>query len=258
VAGGRRGWAALLAAGLAPAGADLLNTARSGARAADVAREQLDLARSHRPHLASVLVGVNDTLRASYDIEQVAESLDTVLRTLHRDGVRTLTACLPDPGRMLGLPLLLARPLARRMRAVNTVVHALSHRYDAIHLHTAELPGLDDRTAWSVDRLHPSERGHRLLARGFHRLLADAGIAHGAPPGARPEQPAPGPAEQLWWIATHGTRWVAARCTDLLPDLLKLAAEEGRHQLAGTVRLLDLRTEHATDAALATLARMGG
>ncbi len=39
------------------------------------------------------------------------------------------------------------------------------------------LPGAYERSAWAVDRLHPSERGHRMLAAGFATLLAGAGFA---------------------------------------------------------------------------------
>ena len=135
-----RGWAALLATGLQPnrEGVDLRNLAVSGAQTADVLHRQLPLARAHRPHLAAVVVGVNDTLRASYDIHAIARNLDTVLGSLAAEGTTLLTACLPDPGRMLGLPEPLARPLARRMRSVNDVIHALSDRHAAVHVHIAD------------------------------------------------------------------------------------------------------------------------
>ncbi|WP_143670293.1 SGNH/GDSL hydrolase family protein, partial [Streptomyces antimycoticus] len=135
--GGWRGWAALLAAATGPhpdEPVEFVNVSRSGALAADVADEQLAEARRAHPHLASVVVGGNDTLRDSFDIHRVAEALDRTIGALRADGAVVLTACLPDPGRMLGLPSALARPLGRRMLAVNTVVHALSQRYEAVHV----------------------------------------------------------------------------------------------------------------------------
>ncbi|MET8680248.1 SGNH/GDSL hydrolase family protein [Streptomyces sp. NPDC004647] len=252
--GGWRGWAALLSTGLSEEGGQLFNTACSGALTRDVAQEQLPLARAYRPHLASVLVGVNDTLRDTFDIDRITGNLDTVLGTLHRDGTVLLTACLPDPGRMLGLPALLGRPLARRMRAVNTVVHALSQRYEALHLHAADPPWVADRAAWSVDRLHPNELGHRILAREFHALLTEAGLTAAPPPSAGTDTAGPGAAAQAWWMATRGSRWVVARCRDLLPDLMRLAAAEGRHRLVGSTAVLDLRSHRAALHALAALA----
>ncbi|MFG2136378.1 SGNH/GDSL hydrolase family protein [Streptomyces sp. NPDC048650] len=253
--GGRRGWAVLLAAAMGerPGSVPLENLACSGALAADVAERQLPAARRLAPRYASLVVGANDTLRAAFAIDRVAAALDLAHRTLSADGAVVLTACLPDPGRMLGLPAPLARPLARRMRAVNTVVHELSGRYGGVHLHLVDPTWVAERASWSVDRLHPSELGHRLLARGFHAALAAAGHAVGPPPALTLDGPPPTRAGSAWWMATRGTRWVADRCTDLLPGLLALAVQECRHGLAGSGRLLDATAERATRAALAAL-----
>ncbi|WP_170183524.1 SGNH/GDSL hydrolase family protein [Streptacidiphilus neutrinimicus] len=252
VAGGWRGWAALLAQSLAadPAEVTFTNHATSGAQTADVLLRQLPEARRKRPHVAAVIVGGNDTLRATYDIQAVARHLDTTLGSLVEDGTVLLTACLPDPGRMLGLPDALARPLGRRMRSVNTVVHALSERYDAVHVHAAEEPWLFDPVMWSVDRLHPSERGHRALARAFHRELAVRGIALGPAPDDRTDGVVPSRTAQVLWMATKGTRWVLDRCTDLLPDLLRLAAAERRENRA---EQLDREAAEQTASALRAL-----
>ncbi|MEU3795074.1 SGNH/GDSL hydrolase family protein [Streptomyces fructofermentans] len=248
-----RGWAELLAAGLAPAGApvELINLAVGGAQTRDVLELQTPAVLAVRPDLVSVVVGVNDTLRRTFDVRSVAERLDRVYAAVTGQGALLLTACLPDPGAMLGLPGALAGPLARRQRAVNTIVHALSERYGAVHLHAAEGDWVTDRSMWSADRLHPGERGHRQLAVRFHRLLADAGAATGAPPSAEPGSPGPTRPASLWWLATAGTGWVARRCTDLLPQLLSLAASEVRHRARGTTAGLDLGASRAVSSALA-------
>ncbi|MFC1418822.1 SGNH/GDSL hydrolase family protein [Streptacidiphilus cavernicola] len=250
--GGWRGWAALLADSLAPLAeaVDLRNLAVSGARTADVLHRQLPQALEHRPQLASLLVGVNDTLRASYDIAAVAGNLDATMGALAADGALLLTACLPDPGRMLGLPRPLARPLARRMRGVNEVVHVLGERYPGVHVHVADCDWVDDPRMWSVDRLHPSERGHRALAREFHAQLAARGVASGLAPDPAPTGAAPSRTAQAWWMATKGTGWVVERCTDLLPDLLRLAAAEARRRNS---ELLDREAAARTEAALRAL-----
>jgi lysophospholipase L1-like esterase len=255
--GGWRGWAALLATGLRPDPDDvqLVNLAASGALSGDVLRSQLPAARQHRPQVAAVVVGANDTLRASYDIHAVAGNLDATLTALAEDGSTLLTACLPDPGRMLRLPAPLARPLARRMRSVNEVVHALTERHGAVHVHIADSDWVDDPRMWSVDRLHPSERGHRALARAFHRLLRAEGTALGPQPGALPLGPPPTRGAQTWWMATKGTGWVVDRCTDLLPDLLRLALAEARCRRRGETALLDHRAAAETAAALRALDR---
>ncbi|WP_354638774.1 SGNH/GDSL hydrolase family protein [Kitasatospora camelliae] len=253
VPGGWRGWAALLAPALSEGPVDFHNLAASGTLAEDPTERQLPYAVAVRPHLAAVLGGGNDTLRTGFAVERTAERLDAVLRALSGQGAVLLTACLPDPGRLLGLPAPLAVPLARRMRSVNTAVHTLTTRYRAVHLHLAELPWQDDRKLLGADRLHPSALGHHLIARGFHARLAAAGHPVGPAPAAVPGTPPPGLAADLRWLATQGTRWVAARSTDLLPGLLALAATECRHRLRGTGHRLDANAERATTEALARL-----
>ncbi|TLQ48617.1 SGNH/GDSL hydrolase family protein [Streptomyces marianii] len=265
VDGAWRGWAALLAEGLGTTGetAEFRKFAVSGALARDVHETQAPAALAYAPDLASVIVGVNDTLRHTFDILDLAVRLDEVCAALSGIGSRLLTACLPDPGEMLALPAPLARPLARRQRAVNAVVHALSERYGAVHLHLAGGAWVENRSMWSADRLHPGERGHREIARRFHELLIAEGLALGAAPGGEPEQPAPSRTAKIVWLATAGTAWVARRCTDLLPQLLGLAGAELGHWARGTSARLDHIAENALTSALASLspvpplARMG-
>ena len=63
--GGWRGWAQHLASGLPDP--ELHNLAALGAQAAHVERDQLPAALGLRPDIASVVVGINDTLRAGFD-----------------------------------------------------------------------------------------------------------------------------------------------------------------------------------------------
>jgi lysophospholipase L1-like esterase len=249
-----RGWAALLADGIArqPESVEFTNLAVSGSQTRDVLERQLPGALALRPDIASVIVGVNDTLRCTFDIRAVAARLDTVYAALTERGAVLLTACLPEPGAMLGLPGSLARPLARRQQAVNAVVHALSERYGAAYPHALKGAWLTHPAMWSADRLHPGERGHRQAVR-FHALLAEHGLATGAAPSPEPGFPATTRSASLRWLATAGTGWVARWCTDLLPQLLRLAADEMLHRARGTSARLDLRASTAVSAALAAL-----
>ena len=121
--GGWRGWAALLGGTLPQA--EVHNLAVSGALAADVERVQLPAAAALRPDLASVVVGINDTLRGDFDPHRTGAAIGRTVAGLREAGAQVLTIRLPDPGQMFGLPGALARPLARRMRAINTVVDGL-------------------------------------------------------------------------------------------------------------------------------------
>ena len=239
------------------------NVSVSGALTRDVEERQVPAALDFAPDLASVLVGVNDTLRRAFDIQDLAPRLDRICAALADSGAVLMTACLPDPGAVLGLPAPLARPLARRQRAVNAVVHALSARYDTVHLHMADASWVADRSLWSADRLHPCERGHRMIAARFHELLAARGLALGPSPSLEADQPPPTRTEALRWLAVSGTGWVVRRCQDLLPELLRLAGDEVQHWARGTGARLDLHADETLSRALAALsprasvARMG-
>jgi lysophospholipase L1-like esterase len=226
VGGGRswRGWAALLADGLTDPELHIL--AASGACAADIERDQLPRALSLRPDIASVIFGINDTLRPGFDPELIASSAERTVAALRAAGAQVLTMRLPDAGRMLGLPGVFARPLARRTQQVNAALDAVSSRFGTLHFDAAGTPETYERRMWAVDRLHPNERGHRLIARSFHSLLAAAGHPVGPPPDPEPANPPPSRLAELAWMATKGTAWVVCRSTDLVPHLLAMAAAE--------------------------------
>ena len=223
---GWRGWAVLLSESLPEP--DLHIVAGNGACWADLERDQLPRALQLRPEVASVVIGVNDTLRPNFDPDRIGKSAAHVVGALRASGAQVLTMRLPDPGRMLGVPGVLARPLARRAHAVNQVMDDVADRFGTLHFDAAGDAEVFNPQMWAVDRLHPSERGHRLIARRFHALLAAAGHPVGAPPGSEPLNQPPSRAEQLAWMATKGTAWVARRSTDLVPSLLAMAYAEWR------------------------------
>lgn len=235
-----RGWAALLAQGLGTA-VEFHNLAEVGAQSHTLAARQLPTALALRPTVAAVIVGVNDTLRGSFHIGRTGEALSQTIRELRACGAHVLTCSLPDPGRMLRLPKSLARQLARRIRAVNAVTAELAVLHDTIHFDACARDDLYDRHMWSVDRLHPSEAGHRLLARSFADLLAGRGVPVLDPPSPVPTSPSPTRAESVRWMATKGTTWVMDRSTDLVPTLLTLCAIQWWHTTVGLADRIDER-----------------
>jgi len=219
-----RGWAALLAEGLREPSLHVL--ASCGAQAPDVERDQLPAALQLRPDIASVIVGVNDTLRAGFDPDRVAASAAHTVGALRAAGAEVLTMRLPDPGQMLGLPGPLARPLARRAHEVNAITDALAARFGTLHYDAAADAAARDPRMWAVDRLHPSERGHRLIAGRFHDLLVSAGVPTTSRPDPEPSSPPPARLAEIGWLATKGTAWVLRRSTDLVPGLLAMAVRD--------------------------------
>jgi lysophospholipase L1-like esterase len=219
-----RGWAALLAEGLREPSLHIL--ASCGAQATDVERDQLPAALQLRPDIASVIVGVNDTLRTGFDPNRVAASAAHTIGALRAAGAEVLTMRLPDPGQMLGMPGPLARPLARRAHEVNAIMDALAARFGTLHYDAAGDADARDPRMWAVDRLHPSERGHRLIACRFHDMLVAAGVPAGNRPDPEPSSPPPTRLAEIGWLATRGTVWVLRRSTDLVPGLVAMAVRD--------------------------------
>src|SRR6202041_1069233 len=187
--GGWRGWAFLLAAGLP--GPQLHNLAVRGAQAKHVERDQLPAALALRPDIASVVVGINDTLRAGFDPVRTGQATARTVAALTASGATVLTMRLPDPAQMFGLPSALARPLTRRMRAVNAELDKVAAHFGTVHWDASSDPETYDRRNWSVDRLHPNERRHRLIAWRVWERLDAADVKTAGGPDAEPDAPAP-------------------------------------------------------------------
>jgi lysophospholipase L1-like esterase len=222
--GGWRGWPAFLAASLPEP--ELHNLAVLGGQSAEVERLQLPAALALKPDVASVVCGLNDTLRGGFDPDSTGAAVGRIIGALRAQGAEVLTMRMPDPGAMLGLPQALSRPLARRMRAVNGAIDEVARQYGTLHFDAAGDPARRERRNWSVDRLHPNERGHRVIAGRYHALLAEAGFPVGPAPDPEPVSPPPTRLAEIGWMATKGTAWVVRRSTDLVPALLALTVKE--------------------------------
>jgi lysophospholipase L1-like esterase len=252
--GGWRGWAALLAECLAaPEDMEFHNLAEPGALTLTLSERQLPGALALRPTVAAVVVGVNDTLRGSFDVARTGRALHDVVSQLRRVGALVLTARLPDPGRMLRLPRSIASPLARRIGAVNAVADVVAAAHATVHFDSTSHPELYDSLMWSVDRLHPSERGHRLLAIAFANLLWERGFPLYRWPGSEPANPPPTRGASLRWMATKGTKWVYDRSTDLVPSLIRMSLQEWWYGARGMVRRIDQAVRAETEQAIAAL-----
>ena len=179
---GWRGWARLLADALGYVVRDVLLQRRRfrrhvGRRPRAPARAAL----AHRPDLASLIVGVNDTMRSTWDPARLRTDLLECAAALHGQGALLLTARFHDHGAVFGLPGVLRRPLFARIEVVNRVYDEIHARYGGVRVDLGQRPEIGSRDFWSIDRLHPSEIGHRALARAYGELLLDEGLAFELP-----------------------------------------------------------------------------
>jgi hypothetical protein len=106
---------------------------------------------------------------------------------------------------------------------------------------------------WSVDRLHPSERGHRLLAASFAELLAARSFPLHAQPGLEPTSRPPTRRAEVVWMATRGTKWLYDRANDLVPYLIGMAVREWWYDRRGWAQRADAELEQEMAVAIARL-----
>ena len=229
-----RGWARLLGDAIAlDHDVSFCNLARPGATSADMRREQLGQALDHRPHLASLIVGLNDTMRSTWDPAALRADLVHAARTLAEQGATLLTVRFHDHSRVFGLPGFLARPMRRRIDRLNAIFDEIHSTYGGLQVDLARHPGVYDREFWSFDRLHPSELGHRALAHEFSALLEQHGLNFEPPALELDGDPATRIGE-LRSLAVEGMPWLARRIRDLAPALGRSALKAARRRAQST------------------------
>lgn len=211
---GLRGWAQILADAIGTQHhVSFCKLAVPGAVVADVRREQLADAVAHRPVVASLIVGLNDVLRSSWDPEQVRTDLLHCAGALARQGTLIVTVRFHDHTRVFGLPRIVAGPLRRRIDVLNEIYDELHEAYGTLRLDLAADPAIYSRRMWSFDRLHPSEEGHRMLAHRIADLLAAEGLAFPLP-SLMPTGERPGPRQNARVLLKEIAPWIGRRLLD--------------------------------------------
>lgn len=224
-----RGWSRLLSEALqASYDVSYCNVAISGATASVVRERQLDEALAHRPDLASLLVGVNDTLRSTWDPDRLRADLHHIASALTGGGARLMTVRWHDHGAVLGLPRRVVRPISERIEVVNTIYDEVHATHGGLRLDLALEPAVLDRACWSIDRFHPSELGHRALARAWGERLRADGLDFPLPALTPQGGCPPSWRRDMAWMVTEGAPWVGRRARDLGPWAVRRAIAAGR------------------------------
>jgi lysophospholipase L1-like esterase len=226
--GGWRGFGPLLHDSLGgPDAVRYMNLSSLGARMACVRREQLATAMDMAPDVAVVLVGMNDTLRSAFDPDQLRRDYETVVGSLRACGTTVLTVRFHDHSKVFWLPGPLRRALRQRIGELNAVIDAVVARYGIGCMDLNLMPGGYDRETWSVDRLHPSEQGHRMLADNFGAMLEAQGFRVVAPVSLVSEGGREITAvHRVLWLLFKGLPWLASRGHDLVTHALSILAHD--------------------------------
>lgn len=172
--GDLRGWAALFAEHVRQIAPQMqfTNLAVRGYRAREAIRHELPAALAMRPDLVTVFIGGNDVLlNVRLDRGRFADELDRLVAPLARPGVTSVMSTVPDLTACSPLLPPLRGRVRRRVEAVNAVIREVSDRHGTVLLDAWLEPRTREHWFWSVDRIHPSAEGHRLLAASVAELL---------------------------------------------------------------------------------------
>jgi lysophospholipase L1-like esterase len=218
-AGGYRGWADRFAHHVARAqsqptsgtdgaehGLEYANLAIRGRTTSRIRAEQLQPALDMEPDLATVVAGMNDIMRGSFDVAAVAADIFAMQRALVAQGATVLTFTLPDPAPVMPM----ARPLRGRVLALNEAIRKTTADSGAILLDLGAHPVASDPRLWSDDRLHANSAGHERIGAALAYTLGlpgfdDSWTAALPPPPVRRRHHLI--AAELAWIRRHMLPW---------------------------------------------------
>ena len=207
--GGFRGWADRLAGHIAAhqGGIEYANLAIRGRNTAQILAEQLPIALAMRPHLATVVSGMNDILAPAFNPVDVAAGVERMFRELTEAGTTVLSLTLPDP--TPNLPL--TRIIRPRLMAFNEELLAAASRHNVVMVDLGSFEEGSDPRLWSDDRLHGNSDGHELVARALAHGLGVPGFDDSWRQPLPPRDP-PGRVDavlsDLTWAQTYALPWL--------------------------------------------------
>ncbi len=150
------------------------NLAVRGRRIADVLDEQLPTALGMQPDLITVCIGMNDVTRPGRYFGSALAELADLHTQLAASGATVVTTTFPDIAKILPI----GRVIASRVEQINAEIRkaAVRHGFRLVDLYTA--PSMTRLDTWSTDRVHGSDKGHRLFAAAAAEALGLPGSNH--------------------------------------------------------------------------------
>lgn len=206
-----RGWADLVAAGLAASGDEVwyANLAIRGRLIGPIVHEQLEpaLALSPAPDLVTFVGGGNDMMRPGFDVERVMELTEHVMQRCAQVGTRLVVLSGADATAGLPRGQLVAVRAAALMERFAEVVSA--------HQGVTFIDNYSDQELrrpvyWDADRLHLNGLGH---ARVAARALTALGVEMELPVATGEGLPRGGVMVEAKYIGRHVLPWLGRRLT---------------------------------------------
>lgn len=207
--GSSRGWADLVAAGLAATAGEPVhyaNLAVRGRLLEPIVAEQVPaaLALSPQPTLMTFNGGGNDLLRPGVDPARLLAVTERAVRRILDAGIDLVLLSGADPSARLPF----GRSMHRKAAALTDGLAELAARYGVRMVNAFADPELRRAAYWSADRLHLGPAGHRRVA-GLVLAALGSGVA------AEAVEPAPEARRRLSaearYYREHVLPWVGRR-----------------------------------------------
>lgn len=204
-----RGWADLVAAGLAGSSGEPVqyaNLAVRGKLVTPIMTDQVEaaLALDPAPTMITLNGGGNDMLRPGMSAERIIDVIERAAERLGEAGVQVVLLCGPDPSG--GLPM--GRVVHARAELLTSMVHDLAGR---LGLTVADVfHDLEIRRSgyWSPDRLHLNTAGHHRMA---SLVLAELGHPEAGPLLPPGPEVVRGPVAEARYYLQYVRPWIGRR-----------------------------------------------
>lgn len=220
---GTSGWAGHVATSLGAR--HYVNIAHNGVRARHLMASQVPVALKQDPDVVLMTVGGNDVLRGDFSPQEIQCSLTDVFRRLDRPHRDVVVVTLDQIGVFRAIGRRVQGIMARRIAETNHAIMAACEGTSVRVVDGADVFGAVGPRAWHVDKVHPSQVGHRAIASRAVDALALKWPRVAEPAPARP---APAWAMRATWLTVYGLPWVAKRSIDFVPDLAEVVRSEMR------------------------------
>ncbi|MDE0572801.1 SGNH/GDSL hydrolase family protein [Demequina sp. B12] len=210
--GGVRGWADLVAAGLA-AGLDepveYVNVAIRGRLIEPIVHEQLEhvLGLDPLPTVVTFNGGGNDMMRPGFDLDRIMELIEMSIDRCDAAGVELLLLSGGDPTARLPRGAMMSQ---RGKIYLDAVAELLERRPDQPFVDNWSDTELARAPYWSADRLHLNALGHSRVAA---RVLTHLGVETALPAADGEEVVATGALAEARYYATYVLPWLGRRLT---------------------------------------------
>ncbi|AUG79312.1 SGNH hydrolase [Kitasatospora sp. MMS16-BH015] len=183
------------------------NLAVRGRLLDQIVAEQVPQVEQLQPDLVSICAGGNDILRPGTDPDEVAERFERAIELLTPHAGRVLIFTGFDTR---ATPVL--KHLRGKIAIYNSNLRAIADRHDLLVADLWGLRSVQDRRAWSEDRLHLSPQGHQRVAELAARALGVPADDPEAPwPHTAPHSSAELRRENIQWAREFLLPWVGRR-----------------------------------------------